>query len=509
MASATASIPTSRRRGRASLAWRILAVNLFTPLALAGGIAYLDSYRARLVDERLAEMRRTAALAAAVVAEAADPARAVARIGTATRARTLLFAPDGALEADSWALAAPSFRLRDPADEPGRRKLARALDAALERVTGATPPADFPAHWPRTRDAWPEARLAATGAPAALARRAPDRTLIVSAAAPVPAAAGPPRTVHLTADARDITFRVRDERLLAFRILLAILGLSLLLSGFLARTIVRPLRLLEHAAVQVRRGRAREVEVPRLPTRRDEIGRLARSVSDMTAALRQRIDATEAFAADVAHELKNPLASLRSALETFEQVSEPAARAALSAIMRDDVARLDRLITAIADASRLDAELSRATFEPVDVGALAGTIVRHARPPEGVALELDATGDLVIPAHAERLALAVRNLIDNALSFAPPGSTVRVSVARAGAQVRLGVEDEGPGVPEDALERIFERFVSLREGKQARAHSGLGLAIVRAVAAGHGGAVEASNRPQGGARFTLSLPAGP
>jgi two-component system sensor histidine kinase ChvG len=506
MASATGSTPTRPGARRASLAWRILAVNLFTPLALAGAVIYLDSYRARLVDERLAEMRRAAQLAAEVVAEADDPARAVARVGTTTRARALLFTADGRLRADSWASLPPSFRLRDPADDPGRRKLARALDEAVDRIAGASRPADFPQAWPMARDAWPEARAAQAGEVAAVARRAPDRTLIVSAAAPVAHGADPPAVLHLTADARDITFRVRDERLQAFRILLAITGISLLLSAFLARTIVRPLRALALAAVQVRRGRAREVEVPRLPERRDEIGRLARAVSDMTTALRQRIDATEAFAADVAHELKNPLASLRSALETFERVEHPGSRAALMAIMRDDVSRLDRLITAISDASRLDAELSRATFEPVELDALAGAIARHAPAPEGVRVRIDAPERLVVQAHPERLALALRNLVDNALSFSPPGGEVAVSVRRAGNRARVTVEDQGPGIPPEALDRIFERFVSLRGAVGGKGHSGLGLAIARAVAEGHGGAVRAENRTQGGARFTLDLP---
>jgi two-component system sensor histidine kinase ChvG len=506
MASDTGLTPTEPGARRASLRWRILAVNLFIPLALLGGVVYLDSYRARLVDERLAELRRTAVLAAQAVAEADHPARAVSRIGATTQARVRLFAPDGRVLADSWAGAAATFQLRDPAEEPGRRKVARVLDRTVDWLAGASSPEAFPRDWPGRRDAWAEARAAAAGAEAAVARRAPDRTLIVSAAAPVPGAAAPAATLHLTADARDITFRVRDERLRAFQLFLIVLGLSLLLSTFLARTIVRPLRALAQAAVQVRRGRARDVVVPRLPDRRDEIGRLARALSDMTGALRQRIDKTEAFAADVAHELKNPLASLRSALDTFERVEHPASRDALMAIMRDDVARLDRLITAIADASRLDAELSRATFEPIDLSRLARDLVGYARVPEGVALRLDAPERLIVPAHPDRLALALRNLIDNALSFSPPGGTVRVALAAEGGEARVTVEDEGPGVPADALERIFDRFTSLRDAADGKGHSGLGLAIARAVAEGHGGAVSAMNRPEGGARFTLSLP---
>ena len=174
----------------------------------------------------------------------------------------------------------------------------------------------------------------------------------------------------LTVNARDVRRVVRAERLSLGLILFATLALSILLSRFLARTIANPLRRLAQAAHRVRLGRAREVDVPLLPARRDEIGLLARAVHDMTESLRQRIDATEAFAADVTHELKNPLASLRSAIDTLERVEEPALRKQMLELVRHDIQRLDRLVVDVAEASRLDAELSRARFEPVDLGAL-------------------------------------------------------------------------------------------------------------------------------------------
>ena len=185
--------------------------------------------------------------------------------------------------------------------------------------------------------------------------------------------------IHLTDNAGDLTRILRAERLTSFWLLLSVTGLTLFLTWYLARTIVRPLRMLAIAAHRVRLGRSREVVVPRLPERRDEIGALARALSDMSIALRQRIDATEAFAADVAHELKNPLASLRSAVDTLDAIEAPELRARLLAVIRDDVGRLDRLITDIADASRLDAELSRTRFGPVDATALATGLVEAYR----------------------------------------------------------------------------------------------------------------------------------
>ena len=321
----------------------------------------------------------------------------------------------------------------------------------------------------------------------------------------------------MTVDTRDITRVVREERLSSFLVFLGVLALSLLLSFFLARTIVRPLRRLSIAAVRVRLGRAREVTVPRFVRRRDEIGLLARALSDMTQTLRQRMDATEAFAADVAHELKNPLASLRSAVETLRNVRDPGLQGQLLDVVYDDVQRIDRLITDIAEVSRLDAELAKARFEPVDFGQMVATLVEVierqsslrgvqiacARPEAGTAMLL---GD------ESRLSQLARNIVDNALSFSPDGGLVTISVQRAGETVTLRVDDTGPGIPTLNSDDIFSRFYSDRpEGEVFGKHSGLGLAIARAVAEAHGGTITAMNRVEGGtvrgARFLVTLPA--
>jgi two-component system, OmpR family, sensor histidine kinase ChvG len=277
---------------------------------------------------------------------------------------------------------------------------------------------------------------------------------------------------------------------------------------------VRPLRRLARAAVRVRLGRAREVVVPRLPSRRDEIGSLARALSDMSQALRARIDATEAFAADVTHELKNPLASLRSAVEGLTMVKDPALQERLLAIVRDDVHRLDRLITDISDASRLDAQLSRAKFEPVDVGAMLDGLLAQ-RTERGVERGIRIVFDhqrgapLIAMGEGARLERVFENLIDNALSFSPDSALIGISAGVEDEWLVVRVEDEGPGVPEEARDAIFRRFQSIRPESEAFGkHSGLGLAIARTIVEGHQGEIGVESREDrlGGARFVVRLP---
>jgi two-component system sensor histidine kinase ChvG len=290
---------------------------------------------------------------------------------------------------------------------------------------------------------------------------------------------------------------------------------SVLLSLFLARTIARPLRRLALAAHRVRLGRAREVQVPRLPSRRDEIGTLARALSDMSMALRQRIDATEAFAADVTHELKNPLASLRSAVDSLDLVQDPDLQRQLIAVVRDDVARLDRLITDISEASRVDAELARARFETIDLGAMIEGLVatREARGRNGnirLAFARPNRGSAVVFGDGSRLTRVIENLIDNAISFSPAGGLVQVAAMRDGEDVLVRVEDDGPGVPPEARAVIFNRFHTIRpEGEAFGRHSGLGLAIAKAIVEGHNGTIEVTDRDNApnGARFLIRLPA--
>jgi two-component system sensor histidine kinase ChvG len=501
---------------RFSLAPRILAVNVFAILALTGSIFYLDSFRERLIDQRRAEMRMQAVLIASFMVDAPPVAlpAITARYGRVGALRLRVYGRDGALVADSWRATGPTFELRDPADDPFRRDVARFLDQVIEAVGSFPRIADYAEPTVDTRDAWAEVGIAAaTGHPADTMRAAPDRIVIISAAAPLATTGRAPfATVQLTRDSRDITSLVRAERLASFYVFLFVLAASLLLSNYLASTIVRPLRQLALAAQRVRLGRARDVTVPRFNQRRDEIGQLARALSDMTLTLRERIDATEAFAADVAHEIKNPLASLSSAVDTFGRVKEPRLQTQLLEVIRTDVARIDRLITDIADASRLDAELSRSRYDRFDLGVQVAALVdgyASAPLPRGVSVAYAGPAGIAMAYGNEgRLAQVARNLVDNAVSFSPPGGVVAVTVARNGRHVELRVDDDGPGIPPENRDDIFRRFYSERPATEDFGrHSGLGLAIARTIVEAHDGSIVATNRAGGGARFTVTLPA--
>ncbi len=504
-----------RWSARLSLTPRILAVNIFALAMLAGGFFYLDSYRARIVDSRVAQASREAMLVAQAVASTPveDRDALILRLARTSGSRIRTYDRTGTVQLDTRAMGLANVVLRDPDKDPWNQTAARFLDAVFDTVAGADRVQQFRERGRTDGLDWPDLRTAfQTGGATATVWRAPDRTPVITAAAPF----GPEGAVFTTLNARDITQTVRVERFRLGVVLALTVGLSIFLSLFLARTIVRPLRRLARAAVRVRLGRAREVVVPRLPERRDEIGHLARSLSDMSQALRARIDATEAFAADLAHELKNPLASLRSAVDSLLAVRDPALQEQLLAVVRDDVLRLDRLISDISEASRLDAQLSRAKFDPIDLAAMIEGLIaqRDARGvARGVRLRFDRpVGPLpIVMAEGARLERVFENLIDNAISFSPEGGTVALSLATRGEMLEARVEDEGPGVPEEAREAIFRRFHSVRpDSEEFGKHSGLGLAIARTIVEGHGGTIGVESREDRmhGARFVIRLPLG-
>ncbi len=434
---------------RWSLTGRILAVNIFALALLAGGFFYLDGFRVRIQDQRTTMVINQTRLTAVALEETgpAGGGRILRDAGFATGQRFRVYAPDGRLEMDSWKLGPPTYELRDPTTEEWQRHVARFLDRIVDRIVAADRYPEFVEPTNDRLQSWPEAALAAkSGRMIFVVRRAPDRTPMLSAAIRI---ANPSGSILLsTINARDVVRSVRAERFRLAIVLATAILFSVLLSLFLARTIVRPLRRLARAAQRVRQGRARDVQVPRLPSRRDEIGRLARAVSDMSLALRRRIDATEAFAADVAHELKNPLASLRSAVDTLARVKEPDLQQKLIDVIRDDVVRLDRLITDISDASRMDAELSRARFEPIDLGVMIQNMVK-VREERGrnagirIAFARPRLGTAVVMGDGSRLTRALENLLDNAVSFSPPGGLVEIAAALVGDEVLIRIEDEG------------------------------------------------------------------
>jgi two-component system sensor histidine kinase ChvG len=473
---------------------------------------YLDVFRHRLSRERTQQTRLETATAVAAMGHVpqADWQALLATASKVTGDRFRLYGPDGSLLIDSWRQTGPTWELRDPNTQKWTQDVARALDRGFNFVVGAKSLEDYVEPPVDRLQAWPEAIIARnSGKPNTEVRNAPDLTPVISSAVPFEGG-----VLLATDNDRTFTRTVRRQRSYIIGAMAIVITISVLLSIFLARTIVRPLRRLAIAAHRVRLGRSREVNVPRLPKRGDEIGLLARSVSDMSQSLRQRIDNIEAFAADVTHELKNPLASLRSAVEGLERVEDPELRRRLTVIAREDVGRLDRLINDISEAARTDAELHRATFERVDLGPLIEQIVaswetRREKGDSRIAFARPRKDTAVVMGKPDRLARAINAIIDNAVSFSPPSGLVEIAAAHVGDEVRIRIDDEGPGVPPEAREAIFNRFHSVRpEGENFGRHSGLGLAIAQAIVKGHDGEIDVHDRDDApsGARFTIRLP---
>lgn len=504
---------------RFSLTTRILAVNLLIVGLVLGGLFFLDTYRKQLIAERSKLARSEVEIIANALAEApsSEHAALLARIGAEQQLRLRTFDALGRLQTDSFVVGEPSFTFVDPATEPWVQDFARWMDKVVDFLVGAPPVAPYdPTRdlTPATKPQWPEIFVAEqAGQGTVMLRYAPDRTPVITAAAPY----GPQGETLLTMrNAVDITQSVRSARQTLLILLTLGIIFSIQLSLFLARTIVQPIKLLSRAAARVRLGRDREVVVPRLPERGDEIGMLARALSDMTGTLREKIDASEAFAADVSHELKNPLASLRTALDTLENVDDPELKQQLVDIAKADVRRLDRLITEIAEATRVDAELSRTQFAPVDLFALAEGVIGGRTMAARIGEQLDLTFSVesaptkatFVMGDAARLERVLENLVDNAAGFSPHGGRIVIAFRDLGANVEMTVTDDGPGIPAEERETVFERFHSVRPEAAFGSHSGLGLAIARSIVAAHDGTLTVRDRDDGrsGAVMVVTLP---
>jgi two-component system, OmpR family, sensor histidine kinase ChvG len=329
----------------------------------------------------------------------------------------------------------------------------------------------------------------------------------------------------LSTQGGDINQAVEAERLQIVKLFGIMLVVMVVLSTLLARTIAGPVRRLAEGAERVRHRIRSRVEIPDLTNRKDEIGHLSGALRDMTSALYSRIEAIESFAADVAHELKNPLTSLRSAVETMPLAKSKESQQRLLEVIQHDVKRLDRLISDISDASRLDAELQRDERTPVDLTKLLNTVIsvqNETRKADGtkVSVTFEGGGPLafVVPGHDSRLGQVINNLIDNARSFAPPDSTVRVTCRKLRDEIEIVVDDDGPGIRPEAFDKIFERFYTDRPEHGFGQNSGLGLSISKQIIEAHRGRLWAENRtavtPAAGsgeptvlgARFTVRLP---
>ena len=549
---------------------RIFLINILGLVILALGSLYFNQFRQNLIDARAQSLRTQAQIIAAAIAGSATADTASIVINPDSLEETPESAPDVSLDGElpdgldfpiNPETASPVLRrlvantgnraqiidpqgnlvvdsrniyggdvietLPERAAEPSANFVLRGWNTLMDRMFSYNYPTRIEYGLDGNKDV-PEVAAALNGASVSQVRLDEKREITVVVAVPVQRYRAVLGALVLSSEGGGIDEVLRGER----RIVLLSFGfstlVSLLLSALLASTIANPIRKLSAAAQKVRRGISSRVEIPDFTTRRDEIGRLSGSLREMTGALYNRIDAIEAFAADVAHELKNPLTSLRSAVETLELVKKDEQRTRLVEIVKQDVKRMDRLITDISDASRLDAELARTEAVPLDLANLATGIVSMSNEvtdkskPEIILsvqaykANADQATAYTIVGQESRLGQVIRNLIDNARSFTAPGSKVQLKLRRNAELLDLRVEDQGPGIRPENLERVFERFYTDRPEQHFGNNSGLGLAISRQIIEAHKGRIWAENRmgkadSNGqskilGARFVVQLP---
>jgi two-component system sensor histidine kinase ChvG len=449
------------------------------------------------------------------------------RLISPTKTRARIYDPYGYLILDSRNLYIPGEVLRFDLPPPSADKPS-ILQRAWSAFRNWLGRGDLPLYRELGPDAgkdYPEVAGALLGHKESMVRVNELGEVIVSVAVPVQRFRAVRGALLLSTQGGDIDQAVEAERLQIVKLFGILLVVMVLLSLLLAGTIAGPVRRLAESAERVRHRIRGRVEIPDMTSRGDEIGHLSGALRDMTNALYRRIEAIESFAADVAHELKNPLTSLRSAVETMPLAKTPESRARLLSVIEHDVKRLDRLISDISDASRLDAELQRQETAPVDLVKLLNTVItmrNETRPADGANVTLAFEGGgppaFVAPGHDSRLGQVVDNLIANACSFSPPSGSVRVTCRRLRSEVEIVVDDDGPGIRPDAFDKIFERFYTDRPHQGFGQNSGLGLSISKQIIEAHGGRIWAENRsgvaaiagePPAvlGARFVVHLPA--
>ncbi|MCX7313156.1 MAG: sensor histidine kinase [Hyphomicrobiales bacterium] len=548
-----------------SLTRRIVSLNVAGLVALVVGILYLSQFRAGLIDARIESLVVQGEIIAGAIASSAT----ADSYGTYIDRERLLELPSGDNFGDEG-VTGLEFSINPERVAPVLRRLisptktrARIYDFAGFLIVDSRnlyipgevtrldlpPPNQAQPNWfkrnwikfrlwlgrrdlPRYRELgtdagrdYSEVAQALDGAKSASMVRINDRgEIIVSVAVPVQRFRAVRGALLLSTQGGDINQAVEAERLQIVKLFLVLLGVMVVLSLFLARTIAGPVKRLAEGAERVRHRIRSRVEIPDLTSRKDEIGDLSGALRDMTSALYSRIEAIERFAADVAHELKNPLTSLRSAVETLPFAKSADSRNRLLEVIQHDVKRLDRLISDISDASRLDAELQRGETAPVDLTKLLNTVVgvqNETRSSGAAKVSITFEGGgaqgFVVPGHDSRLGQVIDNLIDNARSFSPPDSTVRVTCRKLRNEVEIVVDDDGPGIRPDAFDKIFERFYTDRPNHGFGQNSGLGLSISKQIIDAHRGRLWAENRtgvaiagtdetPVLGARFTLRLP---
>jgi two-component system sensor histidine kinase ChvG len=550
-----------------SLTRRIVVLNLTGLVALSIGIIALSQFRAGLIDARIQSLLVQGQIIAGAIASSAtvetdssitlDPDKLLnlhpgesygpnedalygldfpinpervgpilRRLVSPTKTRARIYDRDGVLLVDSRNLFGRGDILRYDLPPPSAEKpgfFERAF-IALRMWLGR---GDLPLYrelGPDDGKGYIEAARALDGQNASMVRINERGDVIVSVAVPVQRFRAVRGALMLSTQGADIDDMVEAERLAILKVFLIAAAVMVVLSILLAGTIAEPVRRLADAAERVRRRIRSRIEIPDFTRRRDEIGHLSGTLRDMTNALYSRIEAIESFAADVAHELKNPLTSLRSAVETWPLAKSDESRSRLLSIIQHDVKRLDRLISDISDASRLDAELQRQEAAPVDFAKLLSTLVAGAnevKREDCVKVTLRFEGGsgrgFQVPGHDSRLGQIIDNLIENARSFSPPGGAVRVTCRRSRHDVEILVDDDGPGVRPEVREKIFERFYTDRPHQGFGQNSGLGLSISKQIVEAHGGSISVENRTGQagadgeprvlGARFIVRLPA--
>ncbi|QEX14864.1 histidine kinase [Hypericibacter terrae] len=527
-----------RRRRLSPLTRRILALNVLAIAIPVAGLLYLGDYRDDLVKSQLAGLRTQAELFAGALGTSGvvtgplgeekilpeTTRHTVRRLVDVSKVRARLFDSDGILLADSFKLVGPSGQVDIEVLPPQEQHnlfgnlVADIYDWVIAQMPGNRRMPLYREAADQKAEDYPEAERALQGETAEMVRSNGAGGMILSVAVPVQRYRQVLGALMVSTDGREIEDSLRRVRLGILKVFAVAAAITTLLSLYLAGTIARPIHRLAEAADRVRRVPGRQVAIPDFGKRKDEIGDLAEALRDMTNALWQRMDAIERFAADVAHEIKNPLTSLRSAVETVARIEDPVQQKKLMGIILDDVQRLNRLITDISDASRLDAELSRAESEPIDLPRLLQALAdlhENTIGQEGPRLVLDIAErqGLEVMGIESRLVQVLRNLIANAVSFSPPDGRIRLACGRQGDMVRILVEDGGPGIPPGKLEAIFERFYSERpKAEKFGAHSGLGLSISKQIVEAQGGRIWAENIEDAhgeilGARFVILLPA--
>ncbi len=533
-----------RRRPSTSLTRRILAINLLVLAVPVGGFFFLDQYQASLIDAEIEALRvqgevfagaigAGAVLVAPGVGQQIDPVRAslmLRRLSEPTQNRARLFIGNGVMITDTQSLrsARSPVRVQTLPPPKGFAPWVWAQDrfeALLDWLPGQRELPVYQERIPQRANDYREVTVALAGIQGAAVRRHETGGMVISVSVPIQRYRQVVGALMLSRGSGEIERAMRAIRIDILQVFGVAFAVTILLSVYLAATIARPLRRLALAAQRVRSGLGRDVTMPDFANRRDEIGDLGRDLGAMTEALWQRMDAIERFAADVAHEIKNPLTSLRSAVETVARVEDAEQQKKLMSIILDDVARLDRLISDISDASRLDAELSRDPPTMIDLRVALEALVDVQTTTSGadIVLDLEPGADLSVCAFEDRLGQVFRNIIANAQSFSPRDGKIIVAAnrrtRRGGDLITVTVDDRGPGIPEANLESIFKRFYSDRptespdgERQKFGTHSGLGLSISRQIVEAAGGRVWAENRRTAdgavaGARFTVEFPA--